>query len=296
MRFTHSRFLFCKPVSLAFLISVTAGMTAQADVLYRETFGTDVTGGQGASSGYDWAIDIGSTALDKSASTDTTAAINRTANASKPNSATETIGQVNAGSVVGATPAAYGAGIPFVTQASGNAIFWTSEFATTSGTGLGINPSSYSSLSFSWNQGNGAVDSSFRLALKINGQWYASQQQFFNTAAVTSAANFATGAELKTFNFAATASSWSLLSFDGTYDVGTHTGTSGTVLALGSQASSDLSGNIDAFGLFSDAAGTTGNRRFDSFEIDIIPIPEPSSLALLSLAGLGALAFKRRRS
>ena len=272
-------------------------MTAQADVLYRETFGTATTGGQGASSGYDWAIDIGSTALDKSASTDTTAAINRSANASRPGSAGETIGQVNAGSVVGATPAAYGAGIPFVTQASGNAIFWTSEFASASGTGLGINPSSYSSLSFNWYQGNGATDSSFRLALKINGQWYASQQQFFNTAAVANAAAFATGAELKTFNFTSTAGSWNLLNFDGTYDLGTHTGTSGTVLGLGAAASSDLSGNIDAFGLFSDAAGTTGNRRFDSFEIDVTPIPEPSIIAIFGLAaGLGALVFKRRQS
>jgi hypothetical protein len=275
---------------------MAAGMTAQADVLYRETFGTDQTGNQGASSGYDWAIHIGSVALDKSASTDTTAAINRSANASKPGSAGETIGQVNAGPVIGATPTAYGQGIAFVTQASGNAIFWTSEFATTSGTGLGINPASYSSLSFSWQQGNGATDSSFRVALKIGGQWYASQQQFFNTAAVANAAAFATGAELKTFAFTSTASSWNLLNFDGTYSMATHTGTSGTVLGLGAQPGSDLSGNIDGFGLFSDAAGTTGNRRFDSFEIDVVPVPEPSSIALFGLAGLGALIFKRRRA
>ena len=296
MRHTHSRFLSWRTVNTVFLISMAAGMTAQADVLYRETFGTDVTGAQGASSGYDWAIDIGSTALDKSASVDTVAAINRSANASRPGSAGETIGQVNAGPVIGVAPAAYGAGIAFVTQASGNAIFWTPEYATTSFTGSGINPSSYSSLSFNWFQGNGAVDSSFRVALKINGQWYASQQQFFNTVAVANAGAFATGAELKTFNFTSTASSWNLLNFDGTYSMATHTGTSGSVLTLGALSGSDLSGNIDAFGLFSDAAGSAGNRRFDSFEIDVVPIPEPSTIAIFGLVGLCALVVKRRQS
>lgn len=284
-------------------------MTAQADVLYRETFGTDVTGGQGTSAGYDWDIAIGLTATDKSASIDTVSAINRTANGSKPGSAGELLGQVNAGSVVGATPAAYGAGIPFVTQPSGNAIFWTPEYATTSGTGSGINPNSFSSLSFSWFQGNAATDSSFRVALQIGGQWYVSQQQFLNVAAVTSAGNFARGgpdgtgdaaghgAELKTFNYTSIASSWFQLNYDGTYSMATHTGASGTVLTLGAQPGSNLSGNIDAFGLFSDVAGAAaGNRRFDSFQIDVVPIPEPSSIALFGLAGLSALLIKRRRS
>ncbi len=271
-------------------------MTAQADILYRETFGTDQVGGQGASSGYDWSINIGSTGLDKSTSTDTTAAINRSGNASRPGTATETIGQVNAGPVIGSTATAYGQGIAFVTQPSGNALFWTPEFATTSSTGSGINPSSFSSLSFSWYQGNGAVDASFRVALEIGGQWYASQQQFFNTAAVANAAAFATGAELKTFNYTAAASSWLQLNFDGSYSMTTHTGTSGTVLGLGAQPGSALSGNIDAFGLFSDVPGSTGNRRIDSFEIDVVQVPEPSSIALFGLAGLGALIYKRRRS
>src|SRR4051812_49617772 len=94
--------------AVAFLAISSFQPDARADILYRETFGTATTSGQGASQGYDWAIHNTGTAVNKSASTDTTAAINRTANGSKPGTA-DTLGNINAGPVIGATPGAYGA-------------------------------------------------------------------------------------------------------------------------------------------------------------------------------------------
>lgn len=257
------------------------GGVARGDVLYREAFGTATTGGQGAAQGYDWAIHSGATATDKSASVDTVAAINRTASASKPGTG-DAIGNVNAGPVIGATPTAYGAGIAFAATGAGTVIFWTPEYPTTSSTGLGINADAYSNLKFSWYQGNADTTGNWRLAVKVGGQWYASQQFFTNTTGVANAANFALGgddgngganhgSELRSFVYSTNASAWFLLNFDGAFTLGgtpgTGTGASGSVLSLGAQPASNLSGSIDAFGIFSEVIGG-GNRRFDSFMIE----------------------------
>src|SRR5262245_37809261 len=79
------------------------GSTAQAVILYRETFGTETTGGQTATQGYDWAVHVNNaaaTCLDQSANTTNVVSVNRNANASKPGT-TDTVGQVNAGPVIG---------------------------------------------------------------------------------------------------------------------------------------------------------------------------------------------------
>ena len=218
--------------------------------------------------------------MDKSASVDTIAAVNRTANGSKPGTA-DTIGNVNSGPVLGTTPTAYGQGIAFASTAAGPVIFWTPEYATASGTGSGIDPGVYPDLKFSWYEGNGDTTADLRVAVKVNGQWYVTQQQFLMTAGVANAANFAFGgddgnggtshgSELKSFVYTTNASAWFLLNFDGTFTLGgtpgTGTGASGTVLTMGAQPASNLSGVIDAFGLFSEIVGT-GNRRFDTFTI-----------------------------
>jgi len=256
-------------------------LTARAAIIYRETFGTATTGGQGSSQGYDWAIHNTVAAVNKSASIDTIAAINRSASASKPG-AGDTLGNINAGPVIGSTLTAYGAGIAFAATTAGTVIFWTPEYATTSGTGSGIDPTIYSPLKFSWYQGCADTTGNWRVAVKVAGQWYASQQSFLNNAGVANAANFALGgddgnggashgSELKSFTYTTNASAWFLLNFDGTFALGgtpgTGTGANGTVLSLGAQPASNLSGPIDAFGMFSEVIGT-GNRRFDSFTID----------------------------
>ena len=125
----------------------------------------------------------------------------------------------------------------------------------------------------------------FRIAVQIDGNWYASSQVLANTVAVASAANFNTLAQQVTFNWTTTASAWDTLTF-----------VPGTSLVLGSTLTSDLpSDNITAFGLYSDqeAGGGNATRRFDTFQIDAVPEPGSAALALF---GIGILVTSLRRS
>jgi hypothetical protein len=126
-----------------------------------------------------------------------------------------------------------------------------------------------------------------RIAVQIDGNWYASSAVLANPVSVSSAANFhlgagSGGAQQVTFNWTTAASAWDSLTF-----------VPGTSLVLGSTLVSDLPGdNITAFGLYSDAeAGTGATRRFDTFQIDTVP--EPSSVVLV-LSGVGVLMSLRR--
>ena len=68
----------------AFVALASSDWTARAAIIYRETFGSATTGsGQNSTAQYDWAVHTG-TGTNKSASVDTIAAINHSANASKP--------------------------------------------------------------------------------------------------------------------------------------------------------------------------------------------------------------------
>ena len=123
----------------------------------------------------------------------------------------------------------------------------------------------------------------FRIAVQIDGNWYASTEVLANTVAVASAANFNSGAQQVTFNWTTDASAWDSLSF-----------TPATTLALGSTLTSPLPGDpITGFGLYSDQEPGGGNatRRFDTFQIDAVP--EPSSVVLV-LFGVGVLMSPRR--
>jgi hypothetical protein len=129
---------------------------------------------------------------------------------------------------------------------------------------------------------NGAVIPGFRIAVQIDGNWYATSQVFANTIAVATASVFNTGAQQETFTWTTAASAWDSLTF-----------VPGTSLVLGSTLVSALPGdNITAFGLYSDAqTGGGATRRADTFEIDTVP--EPSSVALV-LSGFGLLMSLRR--
>jgi hypothetical protein len=128
---------------------------------------------------------------------------------------------------------------------------------------------------------NGAVIPGFRIAVQIDGNWYATSQVFANTVAVASAANFNTLAQQETFTWTTAASAWDSLTF-----------VPGTSLVLGSTLGSNLPGdNVTAFGLYSDAMTGGSTRRFDTFQID--PVPEPSSVVLV-LSGVGMLMGLRR--
>jgi hypothetical protein len=122
----------------------------------------------------------------------------------------------------------------------------------------------------------------FRIAVQIDGNWYASTTVLANTVAVSSAANFNTGAQQVIFNWTTAASAWDSLSF-----------IPSSTLVLGSTLASDLPGdNVTGFGLYSDQEPGGGNatRRFDTFQIDTVP--EPSSVVLV-LLGVGVLMSLR---
>jgi len=75
-----------------------------------------------------------------------------------------------------------------------------------------------------------------------------------------------------------------------TYNPGTALGLTATTQKLGT-------GDIVSAGVFiADYTGTDGDGGgiFDNFKIEGIAVPEPSSIALLGLGGLGILARRRR--
>jgi hypothetical protein len=185
---------------------------------------------------------------------------------------------------INTTPAepATGPGFLFVSGGAGHPGA-TSWIATTSA--YTVNTASYSINDMSFYSGNNYTASVEHFVVQIDGSWYASVQTFGNAAAVTSAANFATQAQLDTFTWTTAASAWETLNY-----------TPGTTLTIGSVLSSALPGdNITAFGLYSDGTGVSSTIRADTFEIDATPIaaPEPSSV-VLALSGLGVLMGLRR--
>jgi hypothetical protein len=129
---------------------------------------------------------------------------------------------------------------------------------------------------------NAGVIPGFRIAVQIDGNWYASTAVLANTVAVASAGVFNSQAQKVTFNWTTAASAWDSLTF-----------VPGTSLVLGSTLVSPLPGdNITAFGLYSDQlTGGGATRRFDTYQID--PVPEPSSVVLV-LSGVGMLMGLRR--
>ncbi len=181
---------------------------------------------------------------------------------------------------VNTTPAepATGPGFLFLSGGAGhpgaaNWIAFTSAYT--------IDTSAYTIQDMSFYSGNNYTASLEHFAVQIDGNWYATVQTFGNATAVSSAANFATQAQLDTFTWTTAASAWESLTY-----------VPGTSLAIGSVLSSALpSDNITAFGLYSDGTGASSTIRVDTFEIDATTVPEPGVLALV---GIGMLMGLRR--
>jgi hypothetical protein len=128
-----------------------------------------------------------------------------------------------------------------------------------------------------WYQGNASGNDAFRLALRLDNAWYASEQTFSNPG--IAAADFDTDAVEMILDFGG--AFWFPLDFS-----------IGSVLSLdtgGGPIPLPDVGDVTAFGLFSDIHSNT--LRFDTFELQTIGIPEPATLALL---GAGLLACARR--
>jgi PEP-CTERM motif len=256
-------------VTIMFSLQVT-----QAQVpIYREVFGNN-TAGNSSLGTVGWSGNWGATATDSS-------------NPSPNN--------------FGISSAAGNPGNLDNINASGASLSTANGLAFTSGTGASLNnwiayTTGYTVdttvdpiLDISFYAGSAANGTfgipGFRVAVEIDNNWYASTAVLANTVAVASAANFNTGAQKVTFNWTTTASAWDSLTF-----------VPGTSLVLGSTLTSDLPGdNITAFGLYSDQEPGGGNatRRFDTFQIDTVPEPTSTALALF---GIGILITSFRRS
>ncbi len=122
-----------------------------------------------------------------------------------------------------------------------------------------------------WRQRNQSAADATQVAVRIDDDWFVSEQSFSNPASDTWA--------FMRLNFGR--ASWLELDFE-----------PGSLLALGSPVSLLPSGDITAFGLFINNAVNT--HRIDSFTISAVP--EPHSAAILAIAVLGfALGRPRRR-
>jgi hypothetical protein len=201
-----------------------------------------------------------------------------------------TVTNVNAGASVGNTN-----GFPFSSgflSVSNNILTYTTEYT--------VNQSLWNVGSISFYSGNTSNNPNafpgnnipgYRIAIQMDGNWYVSATNMVQNNSVANAAGFASSGQQMVFNWTTTASAWLNLSF-----------VPGTTLAIGSAVGSDLPTDaITAFGLYSDPSistngvGGLGTRRWDTYEINAVAVPEPGSVALVLIA-LGALVGGLRRS
>lgn len=166
----------------------------------------------------------------------------------------------------------------FVSSGYTQLVSWTDEFS--------FNLNNYSSIGFSWRSNNHNGAASMTPIIRVDGVWYATADSFVNTNGGGTWYDFGTD------QLTADASNWTVFNFDGT----TTTDASG-IATIGGAAPANLSGNVDAFGLFlNNAVAGTGNMRIDDFTITAVAVPEPSTYALLGgLAVLGFAQLRRRK-
>jgi hypothetical protein len=246
---------------------------AQTAPIYREVFGNN-TAANALLSTVGWSGAWGATATDSSNPSANNFGISTAVGS--PNN----LDNINAGGASLSTAN----GLAFTSGTGASLNNW---IAYTTGYTVDTTANLIQDISFySGNAANGTFGiSGYRIAVQIDGSWYASTVVLANTVAVTSAANFNAQAQQLTFTWTTAASAWDNLTF-----------TPGTSLTLGSILTSPLPGDsITAFGLYSDQEAGAGNatRRFDTFQIDASPVPEPSSV-VLALSGLGVLMGLRR--
>jgi hypothetical protein len=269
------------------ILCASVASTSQAEVIYRETFGRpDPATGNITTNNFDWA---------RYNADGTIATNNGGVSSDGVGKPTDLANTTSAGPNVDSTFNAYAEGWSY--QDGTQRLTMSPEFA--------VNPANYEngSISFSWYQGAAqiaGVDQQIKLAVRVGGQWFASVGSTTNLP-VTSGANFgstdptvAQGGTQVSMAYNPAAANWLTLNFNGDYDTVTNTPTASTLgaFALGAAPVSDLVGEITAFGLYRDATGA--NLRFDTFQIDATPIPEPTAVAGLLLGSVALLGRKRR--
>jgi hypothetical protein len=256
--------------SMAVILLSCAAAQAQTTI-YRETFGRPATDPQPDADGlgnitgniFDWPTFrptvAGGPALWQTMGSNASG-VSGNAAAGQPID----VANINAGANSDGTTDAYARGLYFMAQQEqGPKLAWTPEFA--------FNPADYAGLTFAWRQGNDSDTTPFQLAVRIAGQWYVNNTQFFTVGYPDGVANFNASAQPQSFPWDATAANWATLDFDGTFNKDDNTGVDSTVpFATGAAPAADLSGVIDGFGLYSPS--NVGTRRFDTFEILGTPV------------------------
>ena len=238
-------------------LSYAVAQTAQAAVIYRETFGA--ANNDAAPSTVGWFADVNATGT----VSNTSAALGTGNNGSGPQT------NVNAGDI---DPGLNG--VIYMTNANNRVLMWTDEYA--------VDRDLNSITSIQYQQGNSSNADATRVAIRIGTNWYVSTTETSNNWPTTGGSGLFFGNALNvTLPFSTAASAWSNLTF-----------TPGTSLAIGAALVDERpSGNITALGLYT--ASVTNLIRFDNFTINANPIPEPTAFAALSAAVL--VVLRRRR-
>ncbi len=270
-----NRILLATVLAGAILLSLQ--VTQAQTPSYREVFGNTSGGANALLSSVGWFGDWGPTATDSSNPSPNNFGI------SSALGNPQNLGNINGYGGPSGSPAISTANGLLFTSGTGAALNnWISYTTVTTGI-TSINDISFYAGSAA--DADGVVPG-FRIAVEIDGNWYASTQVLGNSSPVASAGVFNSQAVQVDFTWTTAATAWDNLSF-----------TPGTILALGSTLTSPLSGDpVTAFGLYTDATDSLGNpvtatRRVDTYQINTVP--EPGSV-VLGLFGVGVLMSLRR--
>lgn len=125
---------------------------------------------------------------------------------------------------------------------------------------------------------NRGVDDGVRFAIRIDGQWYVSEEAFGNEVGGIGFDDWS-NAEVLAFEVTTAANAWRSLDVE-----------SGQTLQLGLAVANPLSGMIDAVGLYGEVAAG-GLIRVDDFQLTAIPEPNAAIFSPLLLL----LASRRRK-
>ena len=121
-----------------------------------------------------------------------------------------------------------------------------------------LKPSDLASIAFASN--NTSTTDAFRVAVRIDGQWYASVREFSNSL-VGDATNFEQNGEVKTFEFTDAADAWCKVILT----PGTPAGGGTLRLDDAPLSATPPEADIEAAGLYSD--GNSATLRFDDFTL-----------------------------
>jgi hypothetical protein len=235
--------------------------TAQAQVVYRETF-YSANGGTAGSAG--WRVDASGATQGSNVATNLSLAV-----VSNVAGRTANLTAINAGSYANTD-----LGLVFIDGGTyRQSLFFTTEY-------VGTNTLVSQAISqVSFYSGNAQSAQTEQVAIRVDAQWYVSTASFSNTA--MTGAQFANDAVPQALSFAG--AMWNALNY-----------ADGSPFVVSSNAVALPNGQVTAFGLFLDGhAAPSGNLRFDTFEITTVP--EPATYVFLMGAGSLLVAGCARR-